>query len=103
MFDNVSEQDWKLFREKVPDWQERYMARLNREYSDLLSSDGEASEIFWSLENRIKRDKKSIGVIITRKRSLMISNLLALLRDNVIDLEDLKEFSKELQEQLLIY
>ena len=103
MFDNVSEQDWKLFREKVPDWQERYMARLNREYSNLLSSDGEASEIFWALENRIKRDKKSIGVIITMKRSLMISNLLALLRDNVIDLEDLKEFSKELQERLLIY
>ena len=27
-----SEKDWKLFREKVPGWQESFMERLNREY-----------------------------------------------------------------------
>ena len=29
---NVTEKDWRLFKEKLPCWQERHMARLNEEY-----------------------------------------------------------------------
>ena len=34
---NVSftKKDWALFREKVDDWQEAYMDKLNKEYIDL--------------------------------------------------------------------
>ena len=35
----ISKSDWKLYREKIADWQENYMARLNKEYIALLSED----------------------------------------------------------------
>ena len=27
----ISERDWKIFRKKIPDWQESYMERLETE------------------------------------------------------------------------
>lgn len=42
----ISKSDWKLFREKVPEWQEHYMERLTKEYIALLSSPGNASDHF---------------------------------------------------------
>ena len=45
----ISKEDWKLFCEKVPMWQENYMERLTKTYIDLLSSPGNASEHFWEL------------------------------------------------------
>ena len=35
----ISKKDWKLFREKLAEWQENYMERLNKEYITLLSAD----------------------------------------------------------------
>ena len=32
----VSKSDWKLFRERVVDWQEAYMERLVKEYMDTI-------------------------------------------------------------------
>ena len=52
------EKDWKLFRKKVADWQENYIDKLTREYIDLLSGDGNASDKFWELDKRMKKDKK---------------------------------------------
>ena len=31
-YQGFNESDWKLFRKKVPEWQEAYMNRLNEEY-----------------------------------------------------------------------
>ena len=39
-----SKEDWKLFRSKIPGWQEAYMERLNKEYIEILSSEGNASD-----------------------------------------------------------
>ena len=41
-----SKEDWNLFRSKVPGWQEAYMERLNKEYIQILSSEGKASDKF---------------------------------------------------------
>lgn len=41
---NFTEKDWKLFRKMLPDWQERYMERLNQSYAELLNSDMQASK-----------------------------------------------------------
>ena len=68
----ISKHDWKLFRERVPQWQEHYMERLIKEYIDLLSSPGNASYHFWELEKRIKQDKKNPGVLIEMRRSTAI-------------------------------
>lgn len=96
----VNEQDWKLFRKKLPLWQEAYMDRLNHEYMQILSGAGNASEKFWELENRIRRDQKSPGVMVDMRRSKMYFNLASLLVDEIIHEEDLDGFSEELLEAL---
>lgn len=94
----ISKRDWKLFREKIADWQESYMDRLNKEYIKLLSKEGgNPSDKFWALEKRIKRDRKSPGVILEMKRSEMIYNIVMLIQDKVIRFEDLDEFSDDLK------
>ncbi|MEE0863063.1 MAG: multidrug transporter [Lachnospiraceae bacterium] len=96
----ISERDWKIFRKKIPDWQERYMERLAVEYIALLQSEKNASAKFWELEKRIKQDKKSPGVLIDMRRSTAIENILSLVLDEVISLDELDEFSDELQEAI---
>ncbi len=95
----ISKKDWKLFREKLAGWQENYMAQLNKEYMTLLSSeDKKASEKFWELEKRIKKDKKHPGVIIEMSKSQAIWNIVDLIRLDVITYEDLAEFSDDLKQ-----
>lgn len=95
----ISKKDWKLFREKLARWQENYMAQLNKEYMALLSSeDKKASEKFWELEKRIKKDKKHPGVIIEMSKSQAIWNIVDLIRLDVITYEDLAEFSDDLKQ-----
>ena len=94
---NFSEKDWKLFRKKLPDWQEAYMERLCKEYIDLLSSDIDASDRFWELEKRIKADRKKTGVIAIMSRSEMIFNIAKLVNDGAISMDDLEEFSDDVK------
>ena len=42
----ISEHDWKIFRNKIPDWQERYMERLAVDCITLLQSEKKASAKF---------------------------------------------------------
>ncbi len=96
------EKDWKLFRKKLPGWQEDCMNRLNKEYMEILSQEGKnPSDIFWELDSRLKRDKNLTGVIARdMRRSNMYGLLIDLLRENTITLDDLSDFSEELQERL---
>ena len=96
----VNESDWRLFRSRLPIWQEAYMERLNREYIALLSSSGPASEKFWELEKRVREDKKSGGVVMRMSRANMELNLLSLLSDGVISMSDLNDFSEDLRKKL---
>ena len=77
------------------------MERIIEEYRKLLGSEEQASEKFWALDERIKRDKRNPGVLLHDvKRSNMDIHLLQLLRYEVIRLEDLNGFSEELREKL---
>ena len=96
----TSKTDWKLFREKIGEWQETYMERLNREYIEILSSEKAASEKFWALDDRMKEDKKKPGVILELRKSNMVWDLLKLIRDGVITVADLSDFSLELQNEI---
>ena len=97
---DISQMDWKLFREKLSDWQENYMEGLVKEYADFLNDDKKpASEKFWELEKRIKEDKHHPGVIMELKKSEVIWDIARLIRLNVIMYEDLSEFSDELQNE----
>ncbi|MBC8587746.1 multidrug transporter [Paratissierella segnis] len=93
-----TKRDWTLFRNKIADWQESYMDRLNKEYIELLSEDANPSEKFWSLDKRIKEDRKKTGVQLEMSRSKLIYNIISLINDGAISFEDLKEFSDELKE-----
>lgn len=94
------ESDWKLFRKRVPVWQERYMGRLIEEYRSILESEKLSSEKFRTLEKRIQQDKKSPGVVIDMRRSTMRDELLQMLFQGVIQLSDLEGFSQELRDSL---
>ena len=96
----VSKQDWKLFREKIPAWQESYMEKLNHEYVKLLEGDGAPSEKFWALEKRIKIDKKHKGVLIEMRKQNILFDIVELFRDGVIGCKDLEDFSSDLQETI---
>lgn len=98
-----TKKDWALFRNKIVDWQEAYMDRLNKEYIDLLSEDADPSEKFWRLEKRIKTDRKKPGVQLEMTRSQFIYNLISLINDDVISFEELEEFSDELKETVRIF
>lgn len=67
-----SKKDWKLYREKITEWQESYMEKLIGEYIDYLSGEASASTKFWEIEKRMKQDKKSPVVCIELCQSDMI-------------------------------
>ena len=71
----ISKADWKLYRERVSGWQEHYMEQLTNKYVALLTSPGNASDHFWKLEKRTRKDKKNKknpGVLIELRRSTAI-------------------------------
>lgn len=93
---DISKADWKLFRERVSDWQENYMEQLVKTYVELLTSPGNASDHFWELEKRIKQDKKHPGVLIELRKSTAIWDIACFVRDNVITFDELESFSDDL-------
>ena len=65
---DVTESDWKLFRKRLPGWQESYMEKLVGEYMGMLSGEGLASEKFWALEKHVNEDKRRPGVMVSDVR-----------------------------------
>ena len=101
MRNDVNESDWKLFRERIADWQERFMETLIAEYTILLQDGSKpASERFWELEKRIKKDRRLAGVVCECTRSALIDNMIRLYCEGAIYDEDLKGFSDELKERV---
>ena len=97
------ETDWKLFRKLIPVWQERYITKLNKEYIGILIQDKNAATIFWELNDRIKKDQNNPGVIIEMSRSLLVENLISLIKHNVITLDELNDFSEETKESIQMW
>ena len=102
-YNGINEKDWKLFRKKLPDWQESYMDKLNHEYIELLSGDDNPSEKFWTLAERIKEDQRDAGVQVDMSRSKMEFNLMDLIDEGAITVEDLDGFSEELRDKIETY
>ena len=95
---DISKKDWKLFRERLSDWQENYMEGLVKEYVNFLNVDKKpASEKFWELEKRIKEDKRHPGVIMEVNKSEVIWDIVRFIGLKVIAYDDLSDFSDELQ------
>lgn len=76
------------------------MERLVKEYIDMLNGNGSASDKFWELEERIKKDKKHPGVMLELSKGNMIFDIVALINSGVITTADLEGFSDELRESV---
>lgn len=97
------ESDWKLFRVKIVDWQENYMARLNQKIIKILSDENKTqSDRFWKASKIIDSEKKSVGVVCELKRSMLNWNIVSLINQKVITMDDLSDFSSELQEHIAL-
>ena len=92
----IKKSDWKLFREKLPGWQEKYMEQLVKEYAEYLQSDLPASTKFWEMEKRIKEDKRRPGVLLSLEKKNVDFDMMRLMKDGAIDEKDLEGFSQEL-------
>ena len=77
-----------------------YHRLLSDDKKNSISSDKLPSDRFWELEKRIREDKRATGVVVTNSRSKMIDNILDLLHEGAITLDDLSDFSEELQERI---
>lgn len=95
-----SKSDWKLFRSWIVEWQERYIEKLLKEYVQLLNGSKNASDKFWELERRIRKDRKHPGIILEMSKKNMAYDIADLINYGVISVEDLKEFSDELKERV---
>ena len=92
----ISKADWKLYRERVSDWQEHYMEKIIKEYVELITSTGNASDHFGYLDKRIKQDKKHPGVLIELRKSTALWDIAYFVRDKVITMNELEGFSEDL-------
>ena len=73
---------------------------LVKEYIQLLNGSENASDKFWKLEERIKKDRKHPGVILEMRKSNMLYDIVALINYGVIIEEDLDGFSDDLKERV---
>lgn len=97
----IKKSDWKLFRERLPGWQEKYMEKLVAEYADYLQSDLPASTKFWEMEKRIKKDKCRPGVLLSLEKKNVDFDLMRLMKDGAIEEKDLEGFSQELIDRVI--
>ena len=79
----ISKSDWKLFRACIAEWQENYMERLVKGYIDMLNGNGNASDKFWELEERIKKDNSgSVGKTFYHKYEFIASDHVTALKSD---------------------
>ena len=98
-----NEKDWKLFRKRLPEWQERHMQTLLDEYAAIIVANENPSSRFWKLEERLRKDVRHVGVSTTMKRSTMRMNLRELFREKAITMEDLDGFSDDLKRYISFF
>ncbi len=98
MNEYFTETDWKIYKIKLPIWQEKYISNLLKKYNEIINCCSEPSKCFLHLENEINKDKDYPGVTVERKRSNMIPTLVTFLNDGIIEISDIDDFSEELKE-----
>ena len=72
------------------------MERLTKKYIELLSSPGKASDHFWELEERIRKDKKSPGVQLRVTKSDALWDIASFVGNGIITMDELEGFSEDL-------
>jgi len=96
----ITKQDWKLFREKLPVWQDNYMENLFQDYMALLQSDRSPSTRFEELYSHMQEDRKTPGVWARISKAETVMNVVSLLFCKAITIQDLADFSEEFQAEV---
>ena len=96
-----TEEDWMLFQSLLPQWQERFTTRLCDEYVAILTGPYRGSEAFWKVKRLIRKDMKRIRVMGGIEKNEMPDIIAALLRDQVITVDDLADFSDGFRQMVL--
>lgn len=96
----MTKEDWSLFQTLLPQWQERFMSRLCDKYAAVLTGPYRGSEAFWEVKRLIRQDVKRIGAMAGSEQSEVASIFADLLREQVITVEDIADFSDEVKEMV---
>ena len=96
----MTKEDWSLFQTLLPQWQERFMSRLCDKYAAVLTGSYRGSEAFWEVKRLIRQDVKRIGAMAGCEQSEVASIFADLLREQVITVEDIADFSDEVKEMV---
>ncbi len=94
-FKKPNENDWQLLQQKIPAWQEASIEQLLQKYIAILQEDTKPSERLQKLEGHMKLDSYRTGVSVDMRRSRYYLILIDLLKEGVITMEDLDDFSDE--------
>ncbi|MBC8548679.1 MAG: hypothetical protein H8D23_03415 [Candidatus Brocadiales bacterium] len=96
------ESDWKIFRKRVPEWQERYLTIKNQEITKMLSDDRKTpTERFWEAKEQMKKDARIlVDCFDGHSRGKMGWYLFLMHLHKVITDEDLVDFSDSLREEV---
>jgi hypothetical protein len=102
MNDRPRESDWKQFSSMIENLRDRYLQTKNRELVQLLTDpDRTPTEQFWDTSEKIRQDEKVLRECLGRhSRSNMFFSMALMCRCGMIQKEDLKPFSTELQGDL---
>ena len=97
------ESDWKVYRKRVSEWRERYVAKKNQEIIGLLTDEGKTpTEQFWEAKRQIEEEARVLADCLdNHSRSKMQWNLFLMHRHGLVGDEDLEEFGAELRDRVL--
>ena len=79
------------------------MEKLTREYAEFLTDDRcQPSERFWTLNKRIREDRRKPGVQLELRKQNVVFDLAHLIADGAVLLDELDGFSEELQNMVRV-
>ena len=79
------------------------MDKLTREYAEFLTDDSrQPSERFWTLNKRIREDRRKPGVQLELRKQNVVFDLAHLIADSAVSLDELDGFSEELQNMVRV-
>ena len=85
----------------MSNWQEKYIESLIHGYVKLLTFEMMILNFkYWELNKKMEMDKHPLGVVTNVRKSEAIWNIISLIRLKVISLDDLLDFSDELQKEI---
>ncbi len=92
--DNMKK-DWEMYQSKLGKWQEDHADRLIKEYMKILTGKGTAMERIAALKEHADGDFSGIGLTLIPNEEEMLFDLIDLVREGVITVDDVGDFSEE--------